>query len=470
MKASRLDRALRPFTEVRPGEGFTALLMFVNVFLVLCAYYFIKPVREGWLSVSDVSGISQMELKAYSSFGQTVLLVPVVWGYGHLSSRMSRGRLITIANLFCMSNLLVFWALQPDFFMVALPATGILFYLWVGMFGVFVVAQFWTFAADIYSNERGKRLLPLIAIGATAGAASGSWITQRLLDWGVFGTEWLLMAAMFPMAASIALTLIIDRRESALAESDPVGAGSEDANQPPEAAPQGSGRSALAVVFGSRLLLSLAAITMLLNWVNTTGETLLYTVVQETLASDAASEGISDAAALLQFTKDGTTAFYANFFTWVNVVALLLQAFVASRLLKYGGFGVLIMMLPVVALMSYSTMALIPVLAIVKFMKVAENSTDYSINNTARSVAWLPVSAEETYKGKPAIDTLFARIGDGFAALTVLVGVNWLVLPTQSFFVINVALVVIWLAASFIVIREYNLLSPEVDEREDVIA
>ena len=101
-------------------------------------------------------------------------------------------------------------------------------------------------------------------------------------------------------------------------------------------------------------------------------------------------------------------------------------------------------------------MALIPILAVVKTMKVAENSTDYSINNTARSVLWLPTSAEMKYKGKPTIDTLFARLGDGLAAVTVLIGVQALALDTATFFGFNVALVIMWLALSFVVIREHR--------------
>ena len=106
-------------------------------------------------------------------------------------------------------------------------------------------------------------------------------------------------------------------------------------------------------------------------------------------------------------------------------------------------------------------MALVPVLAIVKAMKIAENSTDYSINNTARHVLWLPVSAEMKYKGKTTIDTFFVRAGDGLAALTVLVGVQMLALPTASFFVINVGLVLIWLALALVLVREYRRLSRE---------
>jgi AAA family ATP:ADP antiporter len=109
--------------------------------------------------------------------------------------------------------------------------------------------------------------------------------------------------------------------------------------------------------------------------------------------------------------------------------------------------------------MSYSVMAWLPVLAIVKLMKIAENSTDYSINNTARHVLWLPVSAEDKYKGKPTIDSLFARVGDGLAALTVLVGVQLLALSNSQFFAFTVALVVLWLALATVVVREHRALA-----------
>ena len=110
-----VERGLRVFTDVRPGEGRTALLMFANVFLILCAYYFIKPLREGWIAVSGVGGLSKLEMRAYTAFGQSLLLIPVVAGYGRLVGRWPRAVLIERATLFCMANMLVFWALQPNF-------------------------------------------------------------------------------------------------------------------------------------------------------------------------------------------------------------------------------------------------------------------------------------------------------------------------------------------------------------------
>jgi AAA family ATP:ADP antiporter len=466
LQLSRLERFLRLFTDVRPGEGGTALLMFANVFLILGAYYLIKPLREGWIAVSPIAGLEKMEVKAYTSFGQGLLLIGVIAWYSGLVNRWPRGRLITAATLFCMANMLVFWALQPGFFIENLPLSGIAFYLWVGMFGVFVVAQFWAFAADVYEDEEGRRLMPLVAIGATAGAAFGAQITGFLVEGGLadllqaaglealalgvrraFRTESLLLVALVPLGLSIVLTRVVDVRR---------------AGRGGAAAPQGEARGApggLSLVLSSRFLLAVGLATVMLNWVNTNGENLLFRVVQESLAEEAAALGVGGEMALLEFTRNGTTAFYGNFFSLVNGVALVLQALVASRLLKYGGFGAILLLLPVVALTSYATMALVPVLAIVKFMKVAENATDYSINNTARHVLWLPVPSHVKFKGKPTVDSLFARVGDGFAALTILLGVQVFAIATRSFFAFNVALVVAWLAFSVYIVREHARLA-----------
>ncbi len=448
---SALERLLRIFTDVRAGEGRTALVLFANVFLILCAYYLVKPLREGWISVSDVAALDKWEVKAYSAFGQSILLLFVVAGYARLSGRLPRARLITWSTLFCMSNLVIFWAVQPEFFLQNLPGSGIAFYLWVGIFGVFVVAQFWAFVADLYDEERGDRLLPMIAIGATAGAAFGSWMTQQLVDSEEAVKKSLLLVAMAPLAISIFLTRWADRKGPLGIDDTPSG--------PPDPTPVERRRGALGAVLGNPYLLTVAAITLLLSWVNTNGENLLFRVLQDNLAESAAEAGITGEREILEFTKDGTTAFYGGFFFWVNVCALLLQAFVASRLLKYGGFAAILLAMPAIAFVSYAAMWFIPVLAVVKVMKIAENATDYSINNTARHVLWLPVSAELKYKGKPTIDSLFVRMGDALAAFTVVVGARFLDLPTQAYFAFTVALAVLWIVGAVRVVRLNRELS-----------
>ncbi len=431
--------------------------MFANVFLILLAYYCIKPIREGWIAVSDISGLTKMEVKAYSSFFQSIFLLFIVGWYGRLADSLQRVTLITRVTLFCISNIVIFWFLQPGLFLKNLPYTGIIFYLWVGMFGVFIVAQFWTFCADIYAEERGKRLLPLIAIGATSGAAAGSWLVDQLLKSGLVSTESLLLVATVPLFLSIALTRMVENRERKT--STPVKENNTDNSDAHKEEGLRFLLSGAKLVFVSRFLLAAALVTLLTNWVNTNGENLLFRVIEESLAVQATDQGLTEPAAILAFTRSGTTQFYGNFFFWVNICALLLQSLVASRLLKFGGFAAIALMLPAIAMISYSFMALLPILAVVKMLKIAENATDYSINNTARHVLWLPLSSEMKYQGKPAIDTLYVRMGDGLAALTVLIGVELLSLSTRQFFAFNVFLVLCWLCCTIMLIREYKKAS-----------
>jgi AAA family ATP:ADP antiporter len=143
----------------------------------------------------------------------------------------------------------------------------------------------------------------------------------------------------------------------------------------------------------------------------------------------------------------------------VNLFALLAQGLLASRLLRYGGVGAVLLLLPIISLVAYSTMALLPVLAVVRVMKIAENATNYSIDNTARQVIWLPTTAEMKYWTKPAIDSLFVRLGDGLAALTVFVGLQLLDLSTPALCLVNVALVACWLPAAIAIVREHRRLT-----------
>lgn len=444
-----MERLLRLSTDVRPGEGRLALLMFANVFLILCAYYLLKPLREGWLAISDIGGLSKLELKAYTSFGQTLLLAGVATWYGRLVDRWPRRVLITRATGFCMANIVVFWLVQPDFLIGHMPGLGIAYYVWVGMFGAFVVAQFWAFASDLYHQEQGRRLLPMIAIGATSGAMTGAWLEGRLVAWQLVDPRYLLIAALPLLALSIGLTRHVDSAVGGVGKSE-------------GARPEGEvleGRGALPMVLGSRFLLAVAVATLLLNCVKTLGESVLFDAVSQGVAVQAAQSGITGDAELRAFRQAETTLFYGNFFFWINAIALFLQVFVASRLLRFGGFGALFLLLPVVALTSYASMLMLPALWVIKTMKIAENATDYSIQNTARHVLWLPMSQEVTFKAKPTIDSLFMRGGDGLAALTVLVGHQVFSAGIRSYFAVNVSLVVLWLGLAIWIVREHAKLA-----------
>ena len=94
---------------------------------------------------------------------------------------------------------------------------------------------------------------------------------------------------------------------------------------------------------------AVALVALFTNWVNTNGENVLFRVVQDALSHEVTSRGITDKAAIHSFVREGTTAFYGNFFFWVNTCALVAQTLLASRLLRYGGFAAVLLMLPLIS-------------------------------------------------------------------------------------------------------------------------
>ena len=111
---------------------------------------------------------------------------------------------------------------------------------------------------------------------------------------------------------------------------------------------------------------------------------------------------------------------------------------------------------PFVSLAAYASMIFLPILGLIKVLKVAENSSTLSIQNTARQMLWLPTTKEMLYQAKPTIDTLFVRLGDGLAAMTILVGTRIFHLGNVGFILVNVGLVFVWIALSAYLHREHQ--------------
>jgi AAA family ATP:ADP antiporter len=442
------ERFLRLFADVHPREGATSLFLVANIFLILVAFYLIKPVREGWLAVTDIGDLTKLEIKAYSAFAQSLLLLGILPIYARLAARWSRHHLILRVGILFGVLLVAFWLTQPNLLLGRLPLLGILFYLFVGIFSVTLVAQFWAFSTDVYGAERGARLFPLIAVGAALGATLGSWLGQKLVSMPSIDAFDLILVALLPLGASLVLAMITDRRGTYGEPSQWTTDRWQEA-----AAPHGDGPFRL--IFRHRYLTATALMVMIFTWVVTSGDNILFSIVQSTLAEELAHLGDTPEAFNLAL-QEATAAFYGDLYFWINLLTLILQAFVVSRILSAGGMQALLYTTPFISLVAYASMAFVPILGLIKVLKVAENSSTLSIHNTARHMLWLPTSKEMLYQAKPTVDTLFVRMGDGLAALTILIGTRVFHLGNFGFVIINIFLVLIWIALSTYLNREHE--------------
>src|SRR5688500_4166424 len=137
---SRLERALSPFTDIRAGEGATAVLMLANIFLLLICYSVIKTIREPLILLGGGA-----EVRSYAAAGQALILMGFVPLYSWCASRVSRAKLLVTVTLFFVACIEIFAAAVA----AGLPYVGVAFFIWVGIFNISLVAQFWSFASDI---------------------------------------------------------------------------------------------------------------------------------------------------------------------------------------------------------------------------------------------------------------------------------------------------------------------------------
>ncbi len=428
-EGNAIDRMLRVFGDVRAGEGRDVVFMFLNIFLLLLAYYVLKTVREPLILTAGGA-----ELKSYAAAAQAAVLLFYVPAYGWLVSRLPRQRLILVVVLFFFA-----W-IQLFFFagLAGMPFVGFAFYVWVGIFSLTMIAQFWSMANDIYSKPEGHRLFPLIAIGSTAGAPLGAALAERLFASGV--SPWTMMQ-LAGAVLLVHLGLYYTVRRTSRSTASPAKA--------TQAASNGFG-----LVLQSPYLRLIALLLVVLNIVNTTGEYILASLVTgraEALAN--ATPGFDQGAFI--------GAFYGSYFFWVNIASVILQAFVVSRVVKYLGMAGALFALPVIALGAYGLIATSGAIMIVRVMKTLENSTDYSVMNTAKQMLWLPTTPDQKFKAKQAIDTFFVRMGDMLSAAVVFVGTTFITLTPSGFAGVNLLFVVASLGVAWALLREYRQMTEE---------
>ncbi|MBN2206245.1 MAG: translocase [Candidatus Aminicenantes bacterium] len=432
--APLLYRFLRLFTEIHPGEAVTAILLVLNTYLLLTCYYIIKPVRDGLINAGQGA-----EFKSYLSAATAVVLVFVVKGFSRLASRVPRQRLIATVLVFFILTLVLFYGLYLA--RVSLGTIGIVFFVYAGVFSVMLPAQFWGFANDIYTEAEGRRLFPLIAFGATFGALTGSAVARYLV--GALGSYAMMLVAAGVLCACIALTLIVHRRE--VEKIRRKSRGSPAAGERPLA--EGGG---FKLLFSSRYLTLIALFILILNLVNTNGQYILDKVFSRA-AQEAAAAGAMDGLSAADFMG----RLYADFQLTFNIIAVVIQLFLVSRVFKAVGVRGALFVLPVLAFGGYAMVALGATLAAVRWTKAVENATDYSMMNTTRHALFLTTSREAKYKAKAAVDTFFHRAGDVLSALIVFLGTGLLALRVEGFAAFNLAVVVVWILVGVLIAREH---------------
>jgi AAA family ATP:ADP antiporter len=375
--AGRAAGLLGRLADVRPEEARAVGWAFGYFASLLGGYYVVRAVRE---EMGIRGGVERLHESFLATFLVMLAAVPL---YSALVGRVPRARAIPLVYRAFLACLLGFLALVALGVAPALTAR-----VWVSVYGLFVVSVFWSYLADLFTSEQGKRLFGFVAAGGSAGAIGGPLLATVLVGWvGVPGL--LARAALLLEAAT--------RCAVALGRAAPPRAGAPPAA--PDAGVGGGALTGLTSTLRSPYLLALAGLTLL----GTATATVVY-FQQARLVSAL----LADSATRVRL--------FASVDLGVNLVSLAVQSAGFGRLVRRFGLGAALAFHPLVTFAGLLAVAAAPTLAVVTLVQALRRVTHYAVERPSREVLFTVVGRAEKYQAKGFIDTIVYRGGDALSA------------------------------------------------------
>ncbi|MHC4824082.1 MAG: NTP/NDP exchange transporter [Planctomycetota bacterium] len=353
------------------------LLSMVFAFLLMAGYSLLKPVR-------DEVGSAHHEQISWLWSGTFLVMLALVPLFGWAASRFPRRHLVPGVYHFFTLNLLVFYFLLRE-----LPATGLArtsfdftFYIWVSVFNLFALSLFWSFIADIFKSDQGKRLFGRVMMGATLGAIAGPALTTFLVT--RIGTPQLLLVSMLLVQCAVLCFHRLNRsglvRDSRQEATQALGGGIWDGART-------IARSPYLKNICLYLLLFLVSGGFLYR-----------------LKAEYAYDLFEDRAQ--------RTAFYAQIELISNIATLALQLFLTGKLLQKVGVGFTLAILPVLTMFAFGALGIWLSLTTIAIADVLRRAGNYALAKPAREVLFTVVPRDQKYKAKSFLDTFVYRGGD----------------------------------------------------------
>ena len=417
-----IARYIKAATKVEQNELTATLLSFAFVFVLMTAYFILRPVRD---SLSSDWTDEQLSWLWTSTFFVSVIAVSI---YGAVISRI-RMRVI-------VPSMYAFFAISFVGFYIAGRTLGDndlvnrAYYVWLSVFSLYHLSVFWTFMSGLYNKEQAKRLFAIIAMGATAGAIAGPAIAALFAD-RIGNLNLLLIAAVLLM-----LPLAIIGRLEQLRISD---LGNEDAQTD-----LAGGRELSANPFsGFKTFISnpyLLAIGLFI---------LLY-VVMNTFIYFELRKMMGD------FDREMRTQIWAGIDLAVNSLTFVVGLFVTGRLATRVGMPTTLALIPVFMVGGWVVVALSPVLAVLAGLQIVRRAGNYAITRPGREMLFTAVDADTRYKAKPVIDVVVYRGGDMVTAWFYTALTTGMAMGTAGVAAMAAVVAAIWAGAGIFLGRKYD--------------
>lgn len=415
-------RLLQRLTAVKPSEFKALMASCAYFFLILCAYYVIRPIRDEMVIANGVDNLHWLLLAT------TVVLVLLAPIFGWVTTRFRTREFLSYCTLFFALHLVGFFFLFNVEDRHAWVSQS--FYVWVGVFNMFIVSLFWSFMNDVFGREQVKRLFAFIAAGGTAGAICGPIITKFLVQTVGFAPLVLISATVLAASILPMLWLIQWKNDG----YDDAESGHQVANK----ALKGSVIGGFTLIFRSPYLACICLFILLYSI------SVTFVQIQQASLIEATYTVPADRAEL-----------FATIDLTVNVLVLIFQVFLTSRIIKRFGFKFTLLLIPMGITIGFGLLAVAPMLAVMIGLDIFRRAGDYAIMKPARDMLFSVVSREEKYKAKNVIDTTVVRLG-GTSSSWIHAGIRYIGGAGSGIALLSIALGAAWCASAVYLGRQFT--------------
>lgn len=353
-------------------------------FCMMAAYYLLRPVRD---AMGIAGGVENLKYLFLLSFSATLLVVPL---YGWACTHVSRSRFVPWVSLVMVGMVAAFYAVFRETGDEPPAWVAQAFFVWVGVFNLFVLSVYWSFMADLFSPAQASRLFGFLAAGGSAGAVAGPAATALMAE--RFGIDSLLLCAAGLLLATLALVrYLLHWERVSPASPHKALSGPMQTDEPIG----GNPLAGISLLAGSRYLLGIGLFVLLFTAVGTFMYMQQAELLRDSLATSAERTRVLAAVDLT-----------------VNALCIPFQIFLTGRLVARFGLTAVLLAVPVFMIGGFLALALAPGLLLLIAVQVLRRAGDYAITRPARELLFTALPKESRFKAKNVIDTVIYRGGD----------------------------------------------------------
>jgi AAA family ATP:ADP antiporter len=417
-----LGRAIRAATRVESHEVQATVLSFLFVFVLMAAYFILRPVRD---SLSSDWTDEQLSWLWTSTFFISIIAVSI---YGAVISRLRFRVIVPSVYAFFAATFIAFYVAGNTLGDNDLVNRS--FYVWLSVFSLYHLSVFWTFMSGLYNKEQAKRLFAIIAMGASAGAIVGPAIPTFFAD--DIGNLNLLLIAAVMLLLPIPIILKLDRlRVSDLGNADvqaDLAADQKLSTNP---------FSGFKTFVSNPYLLAIGLFILLYVVMNT----FIYFELRKMMDG---------------FDREVRTQIWGGIDLAVNTLAFVTALFATGRLATRFGMPATLALIPALMVGGWLVVALSPILGVMAGLQIARRAGNYAITRPGREMLFTAVDADTRFKAKPVIDIVVYRGGDMLTAWFYTALTATMSLGTAGIAVVSALVAAVWAGVGIFLGRAYD--------------